>query len=202
MTNKRLYLDNWSYNAALTLQELENIVLENGGAIVSTWKTTERDTVTISNRSIAKVIHEKQERLERFKEKGIRTDILENEIKELEAIPNEPVTLYYGDWHYICFTIGSDYYHFSLDRNPFFDFHYCKCPIIDGLVSPNYYMDKDNKEWLYDCFFSWNCTEEDRRNAANAIYNKLIKAHYSGTYRDKNKRKPNTLNILAGKKSW
>lgn len=200
MSNKRLYLENWSYNAALTLQELENIILDNGGAIVSTWKTSERETVTISNRSITSAIREKQTRLERFKEKGIRTDILEKEIFELESIPNEPVTLYYGDWHYICFTIGSDYYYFSLDRNPFFDFHYSKCHIIDGQVKPGYYMDKDNKDWLYDCFFTWNCTDEDRHKAAETIYNKLINSRYSSTYRDK--RKPSNLNILAGTKTW
>lgn len=200
MKNTRLYLDNWNYNAAIILQELEAIVLNNGGAIVSTWKTGERDTVTITNRTLDKTIREKKELMERLEAHNRPTDTVRQELEQLEAIKNDPITLYYGDWHYICFTIGNDYYHYSMDRNPFFDFHYGKRPIVAGAVSPDYYMDNDSKKWLYDCFFTFRCSQDDRREAANLIYNMLLKAPYSSKYRGN--RKPAKLAVLEGEKTW
>lgn len=200
MTNKRLYLDNWSYNAAIILQELETIVLNNGGAIVSTWKTSERDTVTITNRSLDKAIREKKELIDRLEVHGRTTTTAREELAQLEEIKNDPITLYYGNWHYICFTIENNYYYYSMDRNPFFDFHYGKQPINKGTVSPDYYLNTDSKKWLYDCFFTFKCSQDDRREAANNIYNMLLKASYCGKYHGKRKSTP--LNILEGKKTW
>lgn len=202
MTNKRLYLDNWSYNAAIILQELETIVLNNGGAIVSTWKTSERDTITITNRTLDKSIRDCKERLERYTVKGIKADSLREEIARLEAIKNDPITLYYGDYHYICFTIGNDYYYYSIDRNPFSDFHYGKQPINSGAVAQNYYLNLDSKKWLNDILFTFKCSQDDRRDAAINIYNMLINASYCGTYRDKHNRKPKIINVLKGEKTW
>lgn len=200
MKNTRLYLDNWNYNAAIILNELENIVLQNGGAIVSTWKTGDRDTYTITNRSIQAAIREKEELIERLKNKGYTADTLRQELEELKAIPNDPITLHYGDFNYICFTIGNDYYYYSMDRNPLFDFHYGKQPINEGKISRGYYLRGDSKQWLYDCFLSFRCNHDERREAAQTIFNMLLDSQYGSRYRDK--RAPETLNVLVGEKTW
>lgn len=198
MKNTRLYLNNWSYNASIILQELENIVLSNGGAIVSTWKTGDRDTFTITNRTLTGAIEREKDILNRINEKfGTANN---SKLLELEAIPNDPITNYYGNWFYICFTIGDTYYYYSMDDNPFFDFHMGKRPIVCGTVSPDYYLNKDGKKWLYDCFFTFNATPSDRKEAAENIYKMLLEAPNSSSYRGN--RRPQQLNVLEGEKTW
>lgn len=195
MTNKRLYLDSWGYNTALILQELEAIVLRNGGAIVSTWKTTARETVMITNRSLDEAIQKQRKFISNLEAFGRNTDVAMKELLKLEEIGNEPIEAYYGDWHYICFTIGGKYYYYSIDDNPFFDFHYTKCDVVNGMVSPDYYSRKDNQKWMKDCFLSFYCTQEERRKAAEEIFNMLLKSKDSEKYNGN--RRPEKLHVLA-----
>lgn len=95
----------------------------------------------------------------------------------MKAIPNDPVAMNYGDWLYISFALNGCYYYYSIDDNPFFDFHFGKTAIDkNGMINKSYYMQKDKKEWLYDCFFQFDCSQADRREAANMIYNMLLSA--------------------------
>jgi hypothetical protein len=51
---------------------------------------------------------------------------------------------------------------------------------------------EDKKEWLFDCFFSWNCSDADIKEAANLIFNMLCTAPFSEIMRDQRReRVPN-----------
>lgn len=195
MTNKRLYLDSWGYNTALILQELEAIVLQKGGAIVSTWKTTGRETVMITNRNLDEAIQKQRQLVSNLEAFGRNTDAATKDLLKLEEIENKPIEAYYGDWHYICFVIDDKYYYYSIDDNPFFDFHYIKCDVVNGMVTPDYYGQKDNQKWMRDCFLSFRCTQDERRKAAEEIFDMLLTSRDSERYNGK--RRPEKLNILA-----
>lgn len=196
---KKRYLRNWEYNAALILQELESIVLNHGGKLVSTWDR-KTEPVEIENRALSAAIRECKERVSILEAR--QRPALEGykkELEKLEAIPNDPIITNYGEWLYICFALDGHYYYYSIDDNPFFDFHYGKTAIDEnGMINKNYYMQCDKKEWLYDCFFKFDCSGADRKEAANMIFNMLVSAKCSGTYFKANAKKEK-LYTLEGK---
>lgn len=203
MKNTRLYLSNWDYNASLILTELENIVLENGGAIVSDWKTERTENYTITNRTLDKAIRDQIEhvkKIEMFNPTFSGLQAEKEKLEKMQAINNEPITNNFGNHYYISFAIGDTHYMYDLDDNPFFDFYYSKEKIINGCITKNCYRDKESKEWLYDCFFRYDCTPEMRKEVAHLIFNKLLKARYSTKYRSN--LKPKKLNVLEGTKTW
>lgn len=52
-----------------------------------------------------------------------------------------------------------------------------------------------SKEWLHDCFFSFNCSKADIKEAANLIFNQLVTAPKSVIRIDYVKRRvPNYYN--------
>lgn len=179
MEYTRLYLKSWAYNAACILHELEKLVLEKGGAIVSTWDR-KRKLCCISNRSLSAAV-KKQENfvcaLKRTDSSSYEEQLAE--LKKLQQIDNTPRVLYYGDWYYISFTMGGVYYYYQLDDNPFFDFLYSKSRIVNGRVLRNRCCAADSKEWLDDCYFSFMCTDEERRKAAAYILKMLVCAAVS-----------------------
>lgn len=193
---KKRYLRNWEYNAALILQELENIVLNHDGILVSTWDRKIKP-VEIENRALSAAVREQRERvkhLEALQRPALAAQ--KQELERLEAIPNDPIISNYGEWLYIGFALDGCYYYYSIDANPFFDFHYGKTAIDgNGMITKNYYLNADKKEWLYDCFFKFDCSNADRKEAANMIFNMLLSAECSGTYfkRDAKKEKLYTL---------
>lgn len=50
---EKRYLSGWHYNAACILDELEKLVIANGGELVSTWENEKRHTYEIHRRSIS-----------------------------------------------------------------------------------------------------------------------------------------------------
>lgn len=67
-------------------------------------------------------------------------------------------------------------YKLSFDDNPFFPFDYLKTKITDGTYSADAIYEEFNKDdWFWDCFFSYRASEEDLNEAANIIYNNLMK---------------------------
>ena len=160
----------------------------------------------VSTRKIAKAVYkvfhedsfvtriEKEERyisLDKLKEinakseKEIRTAAiksLENEIETLKQINNDPLTVTHTG--YIQFVFENNYYYFSTDNNQFFPFHYIKTPIKNNKYSADACCMEDKKEWLYDCFLSWNCRDSDIKEGANLIFNMLCNAPYSEIIRD------------------
>lgn len=173
----RLYLSNWSYNAALILDELENLVINKGGKIVSTWNKQGRKRFLISNRTLSAAI-EKQEKLVAVLRDRNRPTLQEQEkeLERLKAIPNSPVLSRNGDFLYITFALNNIYYSFNMDSNPFFDFTFNKIPIVNGKINPNIYAHTDNKEWFKDEFYSFNCSSDIRKKAATDILKMLLNA--------------------------
>ena len=55
--------------------------------------------------------------------------------------------------------------------------------------------EEDKKEWFYDCFLSWGCSESDIKEGANLIFNMLCNAPFSEIRRfSRRQRVPNTYN--------
>ena len=188
----KLYLSNWDYNAALIIEELAAIVENNGG-------TVKPGTVAIiENRALNTNIREAAARLEQLERieaenpgtNEKRTDAMKRlraDIEKWQRIDNSPRTVHHCTWSsaYISFKLGGMYYYYQTDSNPFFDFHYQKTPIdVNGTVSCCACLESDTKEWLWDCFLRAEATDADRREAANLIYNMLVKAAPSVIRRD------------------
>lgn len=191
-TANKLYLSNWDYNAALIIEELAAIVENNGGTVKPGTVTIIENRALNTNKREAAARLEQLERIEAenpgTNEK--RTEAMKRlraDIEKWERIDNSPRTVHYCTWSsaYISFKLGGMYYYYQTDSNPFFDFHYQKTPIdVNGTVSRCACLESDPKEWLYDCFLSADATDADRREAANLIYNMLVKAAPSTIRRD------------------
>lgn len=202
---KKRYLNSWNYNAAHILTELETIVKNNGGALCRTWEygnppawLTERKQYLITNRTLSEAICKERELLTRLEKLGCADAARETreKIAKYEAIENSPVLSYYGDYLYISFILDGYYYYFSMDSNPFFDFHFARVKIEqENKINRNYYLHGDPKQWWNDCFWRFDCSASDIREAANLIYNMLLTAETCRTYRGKN-RTPYTNVIL------
>lgn len=197
--NERLYLDNWNYNAALIMSELA-VIVENHGGIVKPEKTA-----IISNRTIDEVISKYEKDVNAWNEldkertipisdackkaRKARIDKLE----KVKSIDNTPIKVTHTT--YIRFMLDNTMYYYQVDDNPFFDFYYTKTPIINGEYSENAICENDKKEWLFDCFLSWNVSKSDIREAANIIFNMLVSANNSKIWRDSRRvRVSNTYN--------
>lgn len=190
---QRLYLGSWKYNAALILTELAKIIENNGGRVKPLY------TVVISNRHLEgaiKNLKDQIERLESLEEtEKIKTAIgnLSKKLAELELIDNTPITVIHTS--YISFIFDDFYYYYQVDDNPFFDFYYKKNHIKDGKYISNTYPGKDKQSWWNDCFLSFRCSEADRKEGANLIFNMLVSAEPSEIYWEEEERKvPNTYN--------
>lgn len=194
--NERLYPATWEYNVSRITTELAKIVENHGGRVKY------GNTAIISNRSISSSIMEKEQRLNQLKalnaeeEKETRTAVIkrfEKEIEELKQIKNEPITATHTG--YIQFVFENNYYYYSTDRNFLFPFHYIKTPIKNNRYSKDACCMEDKKEWLYDCFLSWDCSDADIKEGANLIFNMLCNAPFSEIIRDGRKQRvPNTYN--------
>lgn len=195
MKTERLYLKAWTYNAYRILSALAEIVENNGGEIVHhSWDKE----YLITNRGVTAVIEEKKSRIETAKQCGKKwkgQDVSEMErdlndyIEKYGREAEEPIKCTHST--YIDFIYDGIYYEYHVDNNPFFEFHYGKYPMENGKYDCNRYSENDKKEWLYDCFFHAGCSEADIKEAANLIFNMLIKAAHSGLVREK-KRIQNT----------
>lgn len=192
--NERLYPATWEYNAARITTELARIVENHGGRVKY------GNAAIISNRSIQRAIFEKENRIEQLKRinaetfKDTRTaaiKALDKEIEELKQINNDPVTVTHTG--YIQFVLENNYYYFSVDSNPFFPFHYIKTPVKNNRYSKDACCMEDKKEWLYDCFLSWDCGNAEIKEGANLIFNMLCNSQFSRIIRDGRKTRVNNL---------
>ena len=191
--NQRLYLDSWSYNAALVLTELAKIVWNNGGRVKPVNKAL------ITNRSLSEIIDKYKNEIDRLsqfeKTDAINKAIAEyaTELEKYKAINNSPVTVTNTDC--VSFVFDGMYYEYILNDNPFFPFYARKTPITDGKYSLDACLEEVSKEWKLECFHYANCSNADRREAANLIFNQLVKMHVSVIRRDNKRcRVSNTYN--------
>lgn len=188
--------NSWNYNAALILQELEKIVLNNGGRLCSIWKREKRALCKIINRSVLdrkKELEKNLERCERFKKTEAARGYAA-ELEKISRIKNDPIITAYADYHYIRFVYDGYHYYLQFDENPFFDFLFTKSKMIDeNTTRQNVYSGTFTKCWLWDCFFSPYCSNDDRREAANLIFNELVTAKSSEPYHTKDRKNEQTL---------
>lgn len=194
--NQRLYLSTWKYNAARIFTELAKVVENHNGRVKPLRKAI------ISNRTLDSTKREYKERLEHLialekeNHKEIRVNAIKKYTEDLEAlekINNEPITVTHAE--YITFVLDDFYYRYQVSDNPLFDFLYVKTPIENGKYCVDARSTEDKKEWLYDCFFHWDCSNEDIKEAANLIFNMLVCSRVSDIYStSEKKRVPNTYN--------
>lgn len=195
---QQLFLRSWEYNAALILDELEKIVINRGGAIVSTWQTENRKRYLIVNRSLLNAIWEHEEIVKRFEAYGKNAPLKTvEELEKLKSIPNEPKTSRNGSFLYLQFVLDGMYYSYNMDDNPFFDFSFSKIPVTGGkLIDRDRYAISDNKEWFLDCLWRFDCNDVERREIAHQILNMLELSKTSEPYRGN--RKPEKIYFLEG----
>lgn len=194
---QKLYLRSWEYNAALILDELEKIVIREGGAVVSTWRIENKKPYRIVNRSLMKEIRDLSELVNRL-EKNNRPTAAEQRAKleRLEAIPNEERTVRNGSFLYLSFVLDGNYYSYNLNDNPFFDFYFSKIPVENGMIDQDRYGITDNKEWWDDKLWSFNVTDAERKKIAWGILRMLRHSPTSKPYRGG--RRPQKLYFLEG----
>lgn len=190
--NVRLYLQNWPYNAALILDEIENLVISKGGKIASTLDKTSRKRYLVTNRTLSAAVR-KQEDLVASLRRLERPTLCkqEAELARLKSIPNEPVQSRHGYYLYITFFMDGFYYSYNMCDNPFFDFTFSKIPVVDGKINPDCYSLCDKKKWFSDGFYRFDCTADDRAKAAAYILDMLISANASQRFRGN--RRPEKL---------
>lgn len=188
--NQKLYLGTWEYNAARVLTELANTVIIRGGRVKPLH------TAIISNRSITNAKQEYTEKIEQLTElekanhNKKRTALIKaysEKLAELEKVDNTPVEVTHTS--YISFVYNGFYFCYQLDDNPFFDFYYYKTPVLNGRYSCDTNLIEDKKEWLRNCFFSYDCSYADVVEAANFIFNMLVQAKPSQIYRESKKQR-------------
>lgn len=197
--NSTLYLSTWNYNAALIIEELRKIVINNGGRVKPTT------TGFIVNRAIDDEIQDKKIHIEKLNNCIANADSenqkaklivaktgFEERIAKLQAINNDPIHIS-GAPSYITFIYEGIQYYYQTDNNPFFEFYFTKAPIKNNKVSLDIPLTEDKKEWLYDCFFFACCSRDDIVEAANMIFNMLVSAPIEKPVIDKHKRRVTNL---------
>lgn len=184
--NEILYPDSWEYNGARIMSKLAEIVIENGGRVKPCKKAI------ISNRTLDNIKTECGLRLEKLKslEEKNHKEILvssiekkEAELKELEQIKNDPITVTHTS--YISFVLENTYYYFQLDDNPFFEFLLVKTPIKNNKYSRDAALEETEKDWLEDQFLKIGCSEKDINDAAKKIFDMLVASKNSSIILDK-----------------
>lgn len=142
-----LYLSGWQFNIARLLQRIEKLVFDNGGKIVSTWEkelTTYKLIPTTTNFKFETTV---------YQERAITTNYRS----------------------YITFVLDGFIYSLSFDSNPFFEHYFQKIPVKDDLkVEYKYYLEKLNRDFLYDCLFSIDCSMEEIKEIANLFFNQIL----------------------------
>lgn len=199
--NKTLYPSNWEYNACLIIKELCKVIENHDGRV----KPSDC-TIKIVNRGYAEIKQSIQMKLNRIqgnldegliemndKRKAYIED-LQKQLNEIDSQTPEPVEITHGT--YISFILDNTYYYVELNDNPFFDFHYQKTPINNGIISKDAYLEELDKSFLWDNFLRvGEVAQADYIESANILFNTLISAPCSEKYRDKKRvRVPNTYN--------
>lgn len=203
--NETLYFTTFHYNVALILGELKTIIENNGGNV----KPQTRGQII--NRSFYAAAEEEKKRAEALrhyielrKPEPEKLEKLENSIREHEAAAAdlekkaEESRRDAENLSYIVFTYNNNYYYLQIAELEM-KLQFCKTPINNGQYSKDTYMEDLHCNWLYEDFYRLftEKTEinEDRREAANVIFNALLTAKDSEKYRAGRKtRVPNTYN--------
>lgn len=188
--DQRLYLGTWEYNAARILTELAKTVIIRGGRVKPL------KNAIVSNRSITDAKQEYTEKIEQLtelekanhnKKRAATIKTYSENLEALEKVNNEPIKITHTS--YINFIYDGFYYYYQMDDNPFFEFYYYKTPVQNGRYSCDTYLTEEKKEWLRNCFFSYDCGYADMVEAANFIFNMLVQAKPSQIHRESKKQR-------------
>ena len=194
-----LYLNNWNYNSVLIINALSNIIENAGGTVKKS------NIGFIENRTYTEKMFDCDEMIKRaeaaMQDGSGREDLLikliESKTAEKESLngKQENSRRAVTNLNYISFTLDGVYYYLQFDNNFLFPFYYIKTPVKNNRISRDACLDELKKEWLFDCFLHSDCAEADIIEAANLIYNDLLKSSPSIIRRDSyKKRVPNTYN--------
>lgn len=188
--NKHLYLSSWEYNCARILSYLATIA-EDHNATVKYGRPA-----TITNRTLTDACRDISTRIDKLNavntERAHQAAItFETERARLASINNTPIQVTHLT--YISFKLDNVYYSYSADNNPFFPFHYCKTSINNNSIDLDAFYMEAGKDWLYDCFFTFNASDSDCKDAANIIFNELMHSNFSTIRREHTKRRVTNL---------
>lgn len=193
MKEQTLYFTSWNYNAARILQRLEKLITDNGGVIASTYEHAFNTLYTLHNRTLSGAIREQAERVKRLEELKRDASAARQKLQEYENIKCPPIKTRFTTW--IGFILDNVYYNVSFSDNPFFPFHLQKIKINDLSYTGDFYLEELQKEWLFDCLFSFECTDDEIKEITNILFNQLQAAPLSGEYIETTKKRvPNTYN--------
>lgn len=187
------------YNSVRVLQELKKIVLENGGK----YQEFNFDNVVISNRTLSENkcnLKKELEELKKASQEQPDNKLIKNAIRStkekmenLEKIEAPEILVKGGCALSIHFILNDMFYSYSIDDNPFFDFHYQKKPVLNNeKVSWNYYA-SNLKEWLYNAKADTldYLSDNDIKELADALFNELVNAPVSEHFREGKKQRVN-----------
>lgn len=199
--NERLYLTSWEYNAARVLSRLEKIVSDNGGSVIV--HDYNHRYALISDRTLTACVKDAADMVERVrlsldmhadnddgKNEGRRAVLAEHlaKLEHYQSIDNTPIRCRW--FTYISFVLDGVYYSVSLDDNMFFPFTYQKIKLSsDNTYVGDYYAETLTKEWLFDSLLRCGCSEDDIKEAAQMLYNALMKNRFSGRHVEKERRR-------------
>lgn len=184
--NERLYPSTWEYNACRIMSALAEIVVENGGRVKPQKKAIISDRLLEGAKSKLQSRISELKELEKKTHKDIRANAIiekEKELKELEQIKNDPITVTHTS--YISFVLKNTYYYFQLDDNPFFEFLLVKTPIKNNKYSRDAALEETDKTWLEDQLLKIGCSEKDINDAAKKIFDMLVASKNSSIILDK-----------------
>ena len=125
---EKLFLNSWNYNAARILSALAVIIENNGGQII---RGKYDNDYLLSNRSILEKIERDAERIELLEKHGKNADTLKADLEQYKAAHADEAEKPIHCTHksYIKFALDGNYYYYSTDDNPFFDFYYTLYPL-------------------------------------------------------------------------
>lgn len=198
--DRHLYLGSYQYNLCRIMTALAKVVENNGGDVEPGSEGT------ITNRSLMEKIKEEEDRQDRYMRasESIKDEEKKGKLMNaardigmsldlLRGIKNDPIPVTHTCW--IRFVLDDVVYYYSADDNPLFPSHYSKTPVRDGKYSKDAVSEEAKKDWLYDCFYRYDCSQADVVEAANLIFNFLVAAPESEIRRDYDMvAVPNTYN--------
>lgn len=180
--NCTMYPASAEYNTILVINEVARIVKDAGGIVKPA------ESFKIVNRTVDESIRKAEEHLEKCKNnKRVVPEYIakcENEINDMKAIKNDPVSVNYPN--YISFVLDGFYYYLQADENPFFPTEVIKAEIINGKYK-SCYLENLDVEWFANSFWEMKASREDITEAANLIYNALTSRKPCGIVRDRKK---------------
>lgn len=188
-----LYLPSSEYNTELIVVELARIFKEKGGVLC--WSESNKKPISHKENSeipkrmiVNSYLIEKKHKLAETLRKANKLDKkvpyieeVEEEYRKITSLDNTPVITY---GKYFSVVLDGVYYNFCFDDNPLFGIHFAKAKVTDYLTFQNCYSD-NSMHIVYDVVWKFSCTQEQRKEIAEELFEEAMKAKYSEKYGNK-----------------